>query len=481
MDLHLPLHPGTPLSVQIYRQLLEAVRDGTLRDGDRLPPTRELASRLRVSRSTVTLAYELLVADGVVEGKVGAGTFVRSEARARPTRRAPSGAISPRPEWRAMVLPEPAGPRRVTFDFSVGVPDVTLFPASVWSRLVSRAARDGAEVWNYGDPRGSEALRRAVARHLTIARGVAADAADVMLTQGAQQAFDLVGRVLIAPGALVAVEEPGYPPVRALYETLGAKVAGVPVDGEGIRVDAIPSAARIVYVTPSHQFPLGMRMSIPRRLALLAWASERDAVVIEDDYDSEFRFGGRPLDPLQRLDREGRVVYVGSFSKVLAPSLRLGFLVAPASLQPALRMARRLGAWHGPSLLENALARFIQDGTLSHHLRTVGRVYADRHAEMKRRLERHCGRWVTVLPSEAGLHLAVELKPGLSMNLAALCRDAAERGLRLRTLADFSAAARPREGFVLGFGAIGTARLGEGIRQLGTLLATASRSNRPAR
>ena len=151
-----------------------------------------------------------------------------------------------------------------------------------------------------------------------------------MVTQGAQQAFDLIGRVLIAPGTCVAVEEPGYPTLRALYRTFGAKVVGIAVDTEGIRVAAIPPAARIVYVTPSHQFPLGMPMSHQRRIALLAWASERDAVVIEDDYDSEFRFGGRPLDPIQRLDREGRVIYVGSFSKVLAPSLRLGFLIAPS-------------------------------------------------------------------------------------------------------------------------------------------------------
>jgi GntR family transcriptional regulator/MocR family aminotransferase len=476
MELHVRLHPGSPLSVQIYRQLLEAVRDGTLRDGDRLPPTRELASRLGVSRNTVTVAYELLMADDVLRARVGSGTYVRTEALIPSSRRAPVGTISPRPEWRAVAAPEHRTSGRVVFDFGVGTPDVTLFPARLWGRVLSRVARSTvADSWAYSDPRGSESLRREIARHLAVARGVAAEAGDVIVTQGAQQAFDVIGRVLIAPGTCVAVEEPGYPPVRALYNTLGAKVVFVPVDSEGIRVAAIPPAARIVYVTPSHQFPLGMPMSHQRRMALLAWASERDAVVIEDDYDSEFRFGGRPLDPLQRLDREGRVIYVGSFSKVLVPSLRLGFLIAPRSLQPSLHMSRRLSSWHGVTLLENTLARFIQDGSLAAHIRAVGRVYAERHAEMIRRIERHCGRWLTVLRSEAGLHLATELKRGVSVNLASLGRAADERGIRLSTLADFSTGPRPRQGLVLGFGAIAAPRIADGIQQLARLLATYAR------
>ena len=181
----------------------------------------------------------------------------------------------------------------------------------------------------------------------------------MIVTQGAQQALDLIGRVLIDPGDRVAVEEPGYPPARRLFRSLGARVVGVPVDGEGLEVSRIPTQTRIVYVTPSHQFPLGTAMSLPRRAALLAWAEQHNAVVIEDDYDSDFRFVGRPLDPLQSLDRGGRVVYVGSFSKVMLPTLRLGFLIAPASLQPALRTAKQLTDWHGELPTQAALARFV--------------------------------------------------------------------------------------------------------------------------
>jgi GntR family transcriptional regulator / MocR family aminotransferase len=472
MELHVRLDRGAPLSVQIYRQVLEAMRDGTLRHGDRLPPTRELASRLGVSRNTVTVAYDLLMADGVLSGLVGSGTFVRTGTLTPSSRKAPAGAVSPKPEWRAIDVSQQLDSRRVAFDFGVGTPDVTLFPARLWSRLLSRVARSTvADGWAYSDPRGSPSLRHEIARHLALSRGLAAGAGDVMVTQGAQQAFDLIGRVLIAPGTCVAVEEPGYPPLRALFKTLGAKVVGVAVDREGIRVAAIPPAARIVYVTPSHQFPLGMPMSHQRRMALLAWASLRDAVVIEDDYDTEFRFGGRPLDPLQRLDREGRVIYVGSFSKVLAPSLRLGFLIAPGSLQPALHAARRLSAWHGVTWLENTLARFIHDGCLAAHIRSVARVYAERHAEMSKQIEKHCGRWLTALPSEAGLHLATELNRGVSVNLAALRQDAADRGLRLSTIADFSAEPRPKQGLVLGFGKIAAPQIAAGIQQLATLVA----------
>lgn len=476
MDLHLRLDPGAPLSTQIYRQLLAAMLDGVLGDGDRLPPTRELAARLGVSRNTVSVAYELLMADDLLDGKVGAGTFVRSSTLVTSSRRAPAGAVLPRAVWRGR---ESHDLRRspVTFDFGVGTPDVTLFPGRLWARLVARAARTtGIDHRAYGDPRGSEGLRRAIARHIAIARGVNAEAGDVLVTQGAQQAFDLIGRVLIAPGACVAVEEPGYRRVRALYESVGAKVVGIPVDAEGLRVDAIPSAARIVYVTPSHQFPLGMPMSLERRVTLLGWAGRRDAVVIEDDYDSEFRFGGRPLDPLQRLDRDGRVIYVGSFSKVLLPSLRLGFLVAPASLQPALRAARQLSDLQGVVILEEALARFIEDGLLSAHVRTVGRVYAERHAEITRQIERQCGRWLRVLRSEAGLHIAAEVRPETRVDLAALRQDALECGMRLSTLAEFSTGSSGRSGLVLGFGAIATPRIGEGVRQLATLLARHSRS-----
>ncbi|WP_369414519.1 PLP-dependent aminotransferase family protein [Corallococcus soli] len=208
------------------------------------------------------------------------------------------------------------------------------------------------------------------------------------MTNGAQQAFDLVGRVLIEPGDCVAVEEPGDPPARQVFQSLGAHVVPVPVDAEGLDVRALPGSARLVYVTPSHQFPLGMPLSPARRGALLDWAKQRDAVIVEDDYDSEFRFGGRPLETLHGLDRSGRILYVGSFSKVMLPTLRLGFLIAPPSLQRELRQARRLMDLHSPLVEQAALARFIDSGMLARHIRKLRRDYEERHARITEGLTR---------------------------------------------------------------------------------------------
>jgi GntR family transcriptional regulator / MocR family aminotransferase len=413
MDVHIRLARRGDLSVQIYRQLLEAVLDGRLRSGERLPPTRELARRLDVSRNTVGVAYERLVADGVLIGRVGSGSFVSAEPLRRlHARRAPAGAVHPRPVWRSIPALVDRPPDPAAYDFRVGTPDVALFPFTTWRRLVANELRSPpAPYAKYGHPAGHAGLRAAIARHVGVSRAVRADADDVIVTQGAQQAFDLIGRVLISQNMCVAVEEPGYPQARLLFRSLGAHVVGVPVDDEGLDVDAIPRNARLVYVTPSHQFPLGTAMSLRRRTALLAWAGRRGAVIVEDDYDTEFRLGGRPLDPLQSLDRTGRVIYVGSFSKVLLPTLRLGFLIAPATLQPALHAARQLSDWHGELATQAALARFIDEGLLARHVRKVAREYADRYARIADVLERRCARWLRLIPAAAGMHVAADSFP----------------------------------------------------------------------
>ncbi|MBW8760957.1 MAG: PLP-dependent aminotransferase family protein, partial [Burkholderiales bacterium] len=225
-------------------------------------------------------------------------------------------------------------------------------------------------------PAGHTALREAIAEHLAYARGVRCTAADVIVTQGAQQAFDLLVRVLVGPGDTAAIESPGYPPVIALLQAQGARIAPVPVDDEGLVTDALPPEAKLIYTTPAHQFPLGVAMSAARRRALLAWAARTGAVVIEDDYDSEFRFEGQPRDSLQGLDTDGRVAFVGSFSKTLAPSLRLGYVIAPPALRKALLHAKHLADVHGPSLLQHALARFMAEGHYRKHLRRCVAEYA---------------------------------------------------------------------------------------------------------
>jgi GntR family transcriptional regulator/MocR family aminotransferase len=288
----------------------------------------------------------------------------------------------------------------------------------------------------------------------------------VIVTQGAQQALDLIGRVVLDPGDTVAVEEPGYPPARSLFRTLGARVVGVPVDDEGLVISRIPKATRLVYVTPSHQFPLGMRMSLARRAALLSWAEQRNAIVIEDDYDSEFRFEGRPLDPLQTLDTRGRVVYVGSFSKVLLPTLRLGFLVAPASLRAALRAAKQLTDWHGEIPTQAALTRLIDDGLLARHIRKVAREYAIRHAMIADAICRDFSDWLQLIPSGAGLHVAAHAAPGVSIDLNQAVRRAEAWGLLARTVGYFSSLSATQDGLVIGYGAITATGIEEGLKRL---------------
>jgi len=457
MDFHVSLDGRGDRSTRIYRQLLDAILDGRLRPGERVPPTRELGERLGVARNTVAVAYDRLTAEGFLVGRVGAGTYVYSDGDRPRSRRAPEGAdLRPRAVWADVPEPPRDPPIALPYDFSAGVPDVGLFPLTTWRGLLRPTSVEA----DYGDPSGIPALRAAIARHIGVSRSVRADADDVLVTQGAQQALDLVGRVLVEPGDRVAVEDPGYPVARALFHSLGAKVVGVPVDDEGLVVDALPPSTRLVYTTPSHQFPLGTPMSLRRRTALLDWARRHGAVVVEDDYDSEFRYSDRPLEPLQSLDRAGRVVYVGSFSKTLLPTLRLGFLVAPASLRPALRAAKQLTDWHGDPITQAALARFIDEGLLARHVRKATRVYAARHERITAVLRSDFADWLDIVPSAAGLHLAARTKGDPDE----VVRVARSRGVALRTLGSFAQSVH--FGLVIGFGAIPVDRVDDGLRLL---------------
>ncbi|GIJ52182.1 GntR family transcriptional regulator [Virgisporangium aliadipatigenens] len=462
MEVHVSVSGRTDLAAQIYRQLHAAILDGRLRPGERMPPSRELASRIRVSRNTVAAAYERLTAEGFLEGRVGAGTYVCGAhvAKATRARRAPVGSIEPRALWRDLDLSVRDPPLGCEFDFRVGVPDPGLFPLDAWRRLVAaELRRDAFRAASYGEPSGHPGLRAAVARHLGTSRSVRVGADDVVVTHGAQQALDVIGRVLVDVGTCVAVERPGYAMARELFRTLGARVVGVPVDSEGLDVSALPAQARLVYTTPSHQFPLGTPMSLARRTALLAWAEHHRAAIIEDDYDSEFRYGDRPLEPLQSLDRSGRVIYVGSFSKTLSPMLRLGFLVAPASLRNAVRRAKQVTDWHTEVPSQAALARFIDDGLLARHIRRASRVYAERHALISTVLRRDFAPWFDVVPSSAGLHLCVLLRDGVTVDLD----RARELSVGVADLSGYGGG----PGLVLGFGMIPAERIPEGLRRLG--------------
>lgn len=478
MDLHVRLEGRGDRAERIFRQIRDAVLDGRLRAGQRLPPTRDLARKLAVSRNTVAIAYEQLAAEGLIEGRVGAGSFVTdSHPPAGVARRAPAGKVPPRAVWRRVAVRETPAMPRAPFDFGVGVPDYTRFPLTTWRRLLARELRASARpLASYAHPAGHPALRAAIARHIGVSRAVRASADDVIVTAGAQHAFDLVGRVLLDPGAAVAIENPGYARVRLLYETHGARVVPVPVDDEGIVVEALPARARLVYVTPSHQFPLGVTMSLRRRTALLAWAERRGAVVLEDDYDSEFRFGGRALDPLQSLDRAGRVIYVGSFSKVLVPGLRLGFLVAPASLQPALQAARQLSDWHGDIAPQGALAEFIDSGGLARHIRAVTREYEARYGRIAAAIDRAFASTLRLVPASAGLHLAATFVPGVRTTGGGVVREAAARGVKVGALGECHLGRAERDGLVIGFGAIPSALIDEGLDRLARAIGAAARA-----
>jgi GntR family transcriptional regulator/MocR family aminotransferase len=289
---------------------------------------------------------------------------------------------------------------------------------------------------------------------------------DIVITNGTQQAFDVIARVLLAPGDRVAVEDPGYVPARLLFRSLGARVLGIPVDRQGLVVDGLPDTCRLVHVTPSHQYPLGMSMSPARRLALLEWAQRHDAAIIEDDYDSEFRFGGRPLEPLQTLDTSGRVVYVGSFSKTMLPTLRLGFAVMPPSLRDAAHRAKYVMDWHSSVPAQAALASFIDEGGFARHVRKMNATYRARHQLITTVLARDFADQLEVVPSAAGLHVTAIARTASAEQLGAIVRRASDAGVEVQQLSAFALSRPALAGLVLGYGAIRTSHIEEGLSRL---------------
>lgn len=471
LALDLPPRGARTLLRALHQQLRAAIVDGRLRAGLRLPATRALATHLGVSRNTVIAAYDLLLAEGYVEGRTGAGTFVADLRPAHPAAPPADTAADARlaAPWRGVRPPTPVAATPFRFDFLSGFPDTAAFPFDVWRRLTARAARQlSRRRVAEGDPAGEASLRDAISRHVSFARAVACVADDIVVTAGARQAVDLLARILVTPGETeVALEDPGYPPVRHAFQAAGARIVAVPVDEEGLVVERLPPGAHIICVTPSHQFPLGVVLSARRRAALLDFARTTSAVVIEDDYDSELRHEGRPLDALQTLDRSGSVFYVGTFSKSLFPALRLGFVAAPPWARDALVAARQLTDWHGPVIAQATLADFIDDGHLARHIRRMRRIYAERHAALERALTGHLGHRLRPLRSVAGVHLAATLTaPG---DATALVAAAAARGIRLEDIARYAARADAPPGLVLGYGLIEADAIDPAIRELATL------------
>ncbi|GAB2844384.1 PLP-dependent aminotransferase family protein [Pseudoduganella ginsengisoli] len=459
MELHIVIEGRKDLAGQLYRQLGDAIRSGRLAHGQQLPPSRLLAEQLGVSRKTVSDAYSRLTLDNLVVGKAGAGSFVQAPARrsAQPAHAAPLAAAATVARWDTLPAPlrHPQQEGGSRFEFVGGRPAASLFPQEDWRRCILHGMRQETQRrGRYTDAEGVPALRDAIARHVAFTRGVACTAAQVVVTNGAQQALDLLGRILLEPGSVAAVEDPGYPAARMLFAGQGAHVAGVPVDRDGIVPELIPASARLIYVTPAHQFPLGVPMSVARKRALLARARAIGAIVIEDDYDSAFRYEGRPTDSLKGMDKHGLVAYVGTFSKVLTPELRLGFMVAPDALLNAVHNAKHYCDWHTATLAQHALARFISDGALLKHIRRCHAVYAQRRERLQAGFAAWLAPWFELLPATAGFHLAAQCKD--SMDMDQLLRLARRADVGLYTLGKFYCDHPPREGLLLGYGAIDT-------------------------
>lgn len=478
---------AVPLHRQIYEAIRRSILGGDFTPRMRLPSTRLLAKQLGVARMTVVNAYEQLLAEGYLEGKTGAGTFVAATlpeemlrvAEGQSLRRKESSGprpqtLSSRGRWLASMS---VTALRVQADvnhfaFHNGMPAVDEFPFKLWSQLASRRWRNPPrELLGYGDPAGYFPLREAIAAHLKSARAVHCDASQIIVVAGSQQALDLTARVLLDPDDVAWIEDPCYPGARNALLSAGAKVVPVPVDEEGFDLaSALKRSlrARLVYVTPSHQFPLGITMSLSRRLALLEWAKRADAFVVEDDYNSEYRYAGRPLASLQGLDQCGRVIYIGTFSKTIFPSLRLGCIVVPQELTGAFIAARALIDRHSPSLDQAILADFIKEGHFARHIRRMRALYEERQEILVAAAERELEGLMELRPAEAGMHLVGWLPK--KVNDRAAAESAARYGIEASPLSAYTTNALPRSGLVLGYTAVNARQIKDGVKRLAAAL-----------
>lgn len=470
-----------PLHRQIYDGFRAAILRRQLEPGQRVPSSRELASELRVSRIPVLNAYAQLTAEGYLESRAGAGTFVstalpeRLTSCERPATTAAPSRSGPRPVGsRSALFPrfESAGRQRGWGAFGLHQPAFDHFPFQAWARLVMRHCRNPrASVIHHIDPLGSERFREEVCHYLRTARSVRCDPSQVMVVSGSQQALDISVRVLFDPDDAVWFEEPGYWLARNVFAGAGCRLIPVPVDSDGLDVaEGVKrsNTARAAYVTPSHQFPLGSTMTASRRLQLLDWAQSTGAWIIEDDYDSEYRFESMPIASLQGLDQDSRVIYIGTFSKVMFPSLRLGYVVIPPDLVDRFAAVRFAMDIFPPYLAQEVLADFMHEGHFARHIRKMRRLYGERRTALVESLRREFGNLLEVHGAEAGMHLVVTLPKGLSdLELAA---NAARDELWLWPLSMTYATKPPGQGFILGFGSTPAAAMPRAVRRLRALL-----------
>ena len=527
--IHLEADADTPLHRQIYNQIRTAILTGRVRSHQKLPASRQLAVRLGVSRTTVSLSYDQLIGEGYLHTKPGAGTFVcaqipdsllnassamvdqsaDSQASKQVLKSEPAiaeTAAASHPSLTELLsayghrlrqLPERTAETGEVLSFRYWQPDVSLFPTEQWQRCVNRHRTATADWMGYSSsPLGYEPLRTEIANYIAQTRAVYCHPDQILITQGTQQALSLIARVVLDAGEAIALENPGYLSARKVFSSHGATLIPVPVDSEGLQIEgsdglsSFPASPRIklAYVTPSHQFPTGVLMSLSRRLALLEWAQQANALIIEDDYDSEFRYGGRPIPALQGLDTHQRVLYIGTFSKVMFPGIQLGYIVLPAELVAVFAQAKWMCDRQSSLIHQAALAEFIAQGHLARHIRRMRIEYAQRREILITALEKttqsqrsvKASRPLEILGDPAGLHLMARLPTTQQSDHQSdqqLVLQASRQGVALFSTQQYylssqlcTSAKRANREFIFGFGGLKSAEITEAIARIGAYL-----------
>lgn len=481
----IPLKPGEPLYRQIYAFIRSAILSGHFPSGTRLPSTRSLARQMNVSRTVVLLSFDQLLAEGYIRGVRGSGTVVVDgvpEGHERIVRNGvPRLSIAPPilSDYATRLLAElssqPRGPalQRDThlYDFHYGNREPVDFPYRLWHRLASR--RMARAVPTRSPTSGFRPLTEALAAYLGRTRGVRCEPNQILIVNGSQQALDLLARILVNPGDDVILEEPHYHGARLAFGAVGAKLVPVGVDEDGIRVDDLKRRrrpTRAVYVTPSHQFPTGAVLSLPRRLALIDWVERQSAFLVEDDYDGELRYDCRPIEAVQALDRAGRVIYIGTFSKALSPELRIGYVVAPPQLVDALTAAKRVADLFAPTMLQEVLADFLIEGHYERHLRRLRERNAARRRALLEASAAHLGNRAVIAGIKAGMHAMLWLPTVPLRDLPTLVRRAERASVLVYANTNYYLGQPARSGVVLSFSSLSEAEIDEGIRILGKVI-----------
>ena len=480
MELHLELeHDSTvPLYRQLYEQIRNLILDGAIEPGTKLPPSRHVAQSHSIARVTVTAAYEQLRAEGYVASRVGAGTFV-SQIELKPfPREEPPGKYMPalsswgqRVQAADDILSRPISESRRVIDFGFGRSFPHIFPYDIWRRLLARyLSTDDTMLSHYGSAAGFYPLREAVAGYLNRLRGVHCSADQLFIVSGMQQALDLLARLLLTENDEILVETPGYSGAFQLFKTFGVHLQALTVDQNGFPVERIPSdtQARLAFVTPSNQFPRGGTMPLERRLALLKWAREKDALILEDDYDGELRYSGHPISALQGVDRHHRVIYLGTFSKVLFPALRLGYVVLPPSLVEPFHQAMRLVDRGAPTLTQAAVTDFITEGHFERHLQRLRKEYGLRRRALVETVDRCFSTTVAYSKVEAGLHVMLILPDNIDEN--DFVRESLDAGVGVYPGGPYYLEPYAPPSVLLGFSGLNTEEIKEGVERLSKVL-----------